>query len=96
MWTIKEGKAAFAFGKEMVFKMFTEQERAALAVGLKQTLKSIPNGVYRVYIAKDTPYDIVDKIKAVYSGELIETESMRELGQMCGIDVKASCAAIRR
>ena len=92
----QEGKSAFAFGQEMVFKMFTEQERAALAVGLKQTLKCIPNGADKVYIAKDTPYEIIDKIKAVYSGELIEAESMRELGRMCGIDVKASCAAVKK
>lgn len=96
MWTIKEGKSAFAFGKELVFKMFTEQERAALAVGLKQTLKCFPNGAYKVYVAKDTPYEIIDKIKAVYSGELIEADTMRELGRMCGIDVKASCAAIKK
>ena len=76
--------------------MFTEEEKARLAVGLKQTMKAILSGADKVYIAKDTPYDIVDKIKAVYSAGLIETESMKELGRMCGIDVKASCAALKR
>lgn len=76
--------------------MFTEEEKTRLAVGLKQTMKSISNGADKVFVAKDTPYDIIDKINAVYSGEVVEAESMRELGRMCGIEVKASCAALKR
>lgn len=76
--------------------MFTEEEKNRLSVGLKQTTKSILAGADKVFVAGDTPYDIIEKIKAVYGGELVEVESMKELGRMCGIDVKASCAALRK
>ena len=76
--------------------MFTEEEKAHLSVGLKQTLKAISNGAVKVYVAKDTPTEIVNEITAVYSGTIEAADSMKELGRMCGIDVKASCAALKR
>lgn len=76
--------------------MFTEIERARLAVGQKQTKKAILSGASRIFIAEDTPYQIAEEIKTLAGNRVEVVESMKRLGAMCGIDVKASCAAIKR
>ncbi len=75
--------------------MFTVEERARLAVGLKETKKVIRQGAELVYLASDTPERIADEIKELAGNKLRIVESMRELGRLCGIDVKATCAAVR-
>ncbi|MBQ7793967.1 MAG: ribosomal L7Ae/L30e/S12e/Gadd45 family protein [Clostridia bacterium] len=75
--------------------MFTAEERARLAVGLKETKKVIGQGAERVYLAADAPERIAEEIKALAGAKLCTVATMRELGAMCGIDVKASCAAVR-
>ncbi len=75
--------------------MFTAEERARLAVGLKETKKVIREGAELVYLAEDTPERIKEEIGQLAGGKVRMAETMRELGRMCGIDVKASCAAVR-
>lgn len=75
--------------------MFTEQERARLSVGLKETRKAIKAGCEGIYLAEDAPDAIFDEIKALAGDRLNIVPTMRELGRLCGIDVKASCAALR-
>lgn len=75
--------------------MFTENEKARLAVGLKETRKVVLSGAEKVYLAEDAPERIAEEIKNIAGDKLLIVSSMRELGRMCGIDVKASCAAIR-
>lgn len=75
--------------------MFTESEKVRLAVGLKETRKVVLSGAERVYIAEDAPERIIEEIRNIAGDKLNFVPSMRELGRMCGIDVKASCAAIR-
>ena len=76
--------------------MFTEQERARLAVGLKETKKVITAGCEMVYLAEDAPDAIYDEIKKMAGDKLSIVPTMKELGRLCGIDVKASCAALRK
>lgn len=75
--------------------MFTENEKARLAVGLKETRKVVLSGAEKVYLAEDAPERIAEEIKNIAGDKLLIVSSMRELGRMCGIDVKASCAAVR-
>lgn len=75
--------------------MFTEQERARLAVGLKETKKAIKNGCESVYVAEDAPSFIVEEVEKTAGDKLKKVPTMKELGRLCGIDVKASCAAVR-
>ena len=76
--------------------MFTEQERARLSVGLKETKKAIAAGCEMVYLAEDAPDAIFDEIKKVAADKINIVPTMKELGRLCGIDVKASCAALRK
>ncbi len=75
--------------------MFTEQEKTRLAVGLKETKKAIASGVEKVYLAEDAPERILEEIEALAKDRLFYVSSMSELGALCGIDVKATCAALR-
>lgn len=75
--------------------MFTESEKVRLAVGLKQTRKVVSAGAERVYLADDAPERIAEEIRSIAGDKLVSVPTMRELGRMCGIDVNASCAAVR-
>lgn len=66
-------------------------------VGLKQVLKAVNNGeVTKVYIGKDAEEHLLDELidsckeKNI---EIIEVDTMVELGSMAGIEVKAATAA---
>jgi len=67
-------------------------------VGLKQTLRAISNNeVSIVYLANNADDYIrieVEKACRTNSIELVRVETMRELGNACGIDREASTAAI--
>ncbi|MBS7299165.1 MAG: ribosomal L7Ae/L30e/S12e/Gadd45 family protein [Eubacteriales bacterium] len=76
--------------------MFTENDRVRLAVGLKETRKVVLSGAEKVYLAKDAPERIAEEIKNIAGDKLVFVPTMMELGKMCGIDVKASCAAVRK
>ena len=66
-------------------------------VGVKQTLKAIKNNQGKVlYIAKDADVNITDPIlelAKVNSLQIIFVDTMKELGNLCDIDV-ASAAAL--
>lgn len=67
-------------------------------VGLKQTLRAISNKeVSTVYLANNADDYIrveVEKACSDNSIELVSVETMKELGNACGIDREASTAAI--
>ena len=66
-------------------------------VGVKQVLKAVKEGeVSKVYIGADAENHITtDLIQACNENqiEIIEVETMAELGKMAGIDIGASAAA---
>jgi large subunit ribosomal protein L7A len=67
-------------------------------VGLKQTVKAVKNGTaLRVYLAKDAD-DFIKKsaLDACIDKDIqiIYANSMKELGEACGIDVGTSAAAV--
>ena len=77
--------------------MILAEDKARLVVGLKQVTKAVTaKNCKRIYLAEDCTSNISDKITAISAGiEVVTVPTMRELGTMCGIDVSASCAAIK-
>ncbi len=67
-------------------------------IGFKQTTKAIKEDrVSKVYIAKDADESIKnDILKACNEKdcEIVHVNTMKELGEACGIEVEASTAAL--
>lgn len=67
-------------------------------VGLKQTVKAIKNDILKkVYIANDADAYIKTSIMDACQDknfQIIYVDSMKELGEACGIDIGASTAGI--
>ncbi|SNX54364.1 ribosomal L7Ae/L30e/S12e/Gadd45 family protein [Thermoanaerobacterium sp. RBIITD] len=68
-----------------------------IVIGAKQTLKAVTNDkALKVYIARDAEEHVTKKIIDVCkikSINIIYVDTMKELGEMCGIDVGAATAA---
>lgn len=69
-----------------------------LIIGKKQTERSLQkNEVECIYIARDADTDVVIDIIRICSEkniEVIYVENMKELGEICNIDVNAAVAAV--
>jgi len=67
-------------------------------VGVKQTVKSIKNGNAKtVYVANDADEKFIQPVIQLAqenSIEIININSMKELGKLCGIDVGAATCAV--
>jgi len=67
-------------------------------VGTKQTLKALQGGEAKVvYIAKDADERVLRPLRNALVGrdvEVVEVESMQQLGRLCGIEVGAAAAAL--
>lgn len=74
-----------------------ERLKEAKVVGIKQTAKALKTGnCKKVYLAKDASCSLVKGLEQMAldnSIEVIYVETMRDLGRLCGIDVKAAAAA---
>lgn len=66
-------------------------------VGIKQVLKAVKDGeVSKVYIGADAEEHVTTDLIRVCNEnqiEIIQVETMAELGKMAGIDIGASAAA---
>ena len=66
-------------------------------VGVKQVLKAVnEDKVSKVYIGKDAELNVVSQLIDTCKSknvEIIEIDTMAELGKMAGIEVKAATAA---
>lgn len=67
-------------------------------IGLKQTVKAIKNDTANVvYIANDAEESIKNNILEVCRGkevQIVYIDTMKKLGEACGIEVNASCASL--
>lgn len=68
-------------------------------VGTKQTLKALQSGEAKVvYLAKDADERVLRPLRNALSQhdgvEVVEVESMQQLGRLCGIEVGAAAAAL--
>ncbi len=68
------------------------------AVGTNQTIKAINRGAAQVvFVARDADRRVVEAVIAAATArglEVVEVDSMRDLGRACGIAVGAASAAI--
>ena len=78
--------------------MLDELQKYKKVVGLKQVTRSIEeNTAIKVFLAKDVSPNIYDKIVTLCSINNIEimyVDTMKQLGNICKIDVPAAVAAI--
>jgi len=67
-------------------------------IGIKQASKAIKNGKGTVlYVAKDAERKLINPLlELAFKNEIkvIEIDTMRNLGKMCGIDVQSSATLI--
>lgn len=77
--------------------MFGNSAQKRFIIGAKQVKNAILSGIVStVYIASDSDEAIIKPIAELAEDkqlQLLYISTRRELGEMCGIDVKASCAA---
>lgn len=76
--------------------MLTPEEKSNLIVGYKQVLRALSaKSCKKLFLAEDCSQNLYDTLKsAAGETETVLIGTMRELGDMCGIDVPASCAAV--
>lgn len=78
--------------------MISDAERPCLLVGLKQVKKALADKRARkVFLAEDCDMRLKGEIEELCSKSDISPiyiETMINLGNECGIDVKASCACV--
>ncbi len=71
---------------------------AKKVVGVKQTLRSLREAaVVTVFVAADAEARVLDPVLAACREAGLQpvcVETMAQLGQACGIDIGAACAAI--
>ena len=69
-------------------------------VGTKQTLRAIKEGaVDTVYVAQDADKHVISSVVEVAKErnlDIVYVETMLELGNLCGIDVKAATACVTK
>ena len=80
------------------FEMISGSEKERLRVGLKQTAKAVNSGLAeKVFLAEDCESRIsapIEKAASETGTQIFYVPTMKELGEMCGIDVGSSCAVI--
>ena len=78
--------------------MITIEEKSNLIVGYKQVLRALNSkACQKLYLAEDCSDNFSETLKNAACGiPVIMVSTMRELGNMCEIDVPASCAAVIR
>ena len=68
--------------------------------GLRTTLRAIESGkAVRVFIADDADVFVKRRLQEACTAanvEYLRVTAMKELGEACGVSVKAACAAIIR
>ena len=67
-------------------------------IGVKQSIKFLKDGKGKIlYLAKDAKIEIINPLKSLAKNQKIDIEyvdTMKELGKICGIEVKAAAALL--
>lgn len=78
--------------------MISEADKAKLQVGYKQVQRALnENKAAKAFVAANCDKSIKDGIERLTSASgipLFIIDTMKELGEMCSIEVGASCAAV--
>ena len=80
--------------------MLEKLKNAAKVVGTRRLLRAIQNGeIEEAYVARDADLFIIRQVREACANagvKMIEVETMKELGQACGVEVKTASAGIRK
>lgn len=80
--------------------MLEKLKNAAKVVGTRRLLRAIQAGeIEEAYVARDADLFILRQVREKCSEagvRLVEVESMKELGQACGVEVATASAGIRK
>lgn len=78
--------------------MISESEKAQMRVGYKQVVRALAEDkVKKVFLSGDCDRSIsepIEKAAKEKNTEVFFVPTMKELGDLCGIEVGASCAVI--
>jgi large subunit ribosomal protein L7A len=78
--------------------MLNLKNSSSIIIGMKQTLKAIENGLAtKIYLASDSDEFIKKSVVEACTKknlEIVYVNTMKELGEACGIDIGASTAAV--
>ena len=74
--------------------MLEKLKNAAKVVGTRRLLRAIQNGeIAEAYVARDADLFIVRQVREACSKagvRMVEVDTMKELGQACGVEVKTA------
>lgn len=88
-----------AMGERMMSYEKLAQVRSRIIIGLKQTQRAMKNHeVSEVFVAVDADEHLVEQVTTLAKEldiPVTQVDSMKKLGEACGIDVGTSTAAIR-
>lgn len=80
--------------------MLEKLKNASKVVGTRRLLRAIQSGeIEEAYIARDADLYIVRQVRQACSEagvRMIEVDTMVQLGQACGVEVKTASAGIRK
>ena len=78
--------------------MISEADKAKLAVGFKQVVRTVKEDkAAKIFLAEDCESKIsvpVEQAASEKGVQLFYVPTMKELGELCGIDVSSSCAVV--
>ena len=80
--------------------MFEKLKNASKVVGTRRLLRAIQAGeIAEAYIARDADLYIVRQVREACNQanvRMVEVDTMVQLGQACGVEVKTASAGIRK
>ena len=75
-------------------------KNAQKVVGTRRLIRAIQNGeIEEAYVARDADLFILRQVReacAAAGVRMVEVDTMKELGQACGVEVKTASAGIRK
>lgn len=78
--------------------MISEADKSKLAVGFKQVVRAVKEDkAAKIFLAEDCESKIsvpVEQAASEKGVQLFYVPTMKELGELCGIDVSSSCAVV--
>ena len=80
--------------------MLEKLKNAQKVVGTRRLIRAIQNGeIEEAYVARDADLFILRQVReacAAAGVRMVEVDTMKELGQACGVEVKTASAGIRK
>ena len=80
--------------------MLEKHKNASKVVGTRRLLRAIQSGeIEEAYIARDADLYIVRQVRQACNEagvRMVEVDTMVQLGQACGVEVKTASAGIRK